>query len=189
MSDSLFHFVFPFLAILASGLKMRHRILVALILASLAVVLDVDHFFGLLARGTFHNIFVTLLLPIALFGVALKFEKKGTFWKTTTLMAALVLFSHPAIDLFVGSAGVHLFYPASNVDFLFNPISIPVTLPTGFVAHAISSEGIGFSIFFLFVLGIIFAEDLVKMLTRYKSAERALEKTVVLEEKKLKKNL
>lgn len=174
---------------MATGLKIRHRIAVALILASLAVALDIDHFFGLLARGTFHNIFVTVLLPLALFGLALRFEKKGIFWKTVTLMAALVLFSHPAIDMFVGSGGVHLFYPLSNVDLLFSGISLPVTLPTGFVAHAISNEGIGFSIFFLFVLGIIFAEDLVKMLTRYKSPGKAIEKTVEMEGKKIKKSL
>ena len=187
MSDSLFHFVFPFLAIMATGLKLKHRIVVAAVLASLAVFLDVDHFFGLVARGTFHNIFVTLLLPFSLFLLALKFEKKGNFWKNITLMAALVLFSHPAADMFVGHAGVKIFYPISDEKYLFDFVSFPVTLPDGFVAHAISSEGVGLSIFTVFLLGVIFVEDFVNVLIKTKSLVKAFRKTVLKEERKIER--
>lgn len=187
MSDSLFHFVFPFLAIMATGIKMKHRIIVALILASLAVLLDIDHFFGMVARGTLHNVFVTLLLPFSLFLIALKFEKRGNFWKNIFLMTALVLFSHPMVDMFVGSAGVKILYPLSEESYLFNFIKIPITLPDGFVASIISSEGIGFSIFTLFIFGIIFVEDFVNILTRSKRPDKAFEKTLEKEEKKIEK--
>ncbi len=189
MSDSLFHFVFPFLAIMATGLRIKHRIVVAVALASLAVLLDIDHFLGFVPRGTFHNIFITLLLPALLFLIAFKFEKKGDFWKTVTLMSALVLFSHPMVDMFVGDAGVRIFYPFSDKSYLFNFISVPVTLPNGFIANVISSEGIGLSIFVLFIFGIIFVEDFVNILTKYKSTERALKKTMKIEEKRIKKGL
>ncbi len=187
MSDALFHFTFPFLAIMATGLKMKHRIIVATILALLAVSLDVDHFFGMVARGTFHNVFVTLLLPIAIFLVALKFEKKGNFWKTVALMTALVLFSHPMVDLFVGSAGVKIFYPFSTESYLFNFIRVPITLPDGFVASIVSSEGIGMSIFVIFIFGVIFVEDFVRILTHTKRPEAAFEKTMIKEQRKIKK--
>lgn len=190
MSDSLFHFVFPLLAILATGLKIKHKIIIGVVLALIAVGLDADHFFGLEARGTFHNIYITLLLPLLLFGLAMRFEKRGTFWKHFMLIAVLVMFSHPAVDLFVGGAGVKLFYPFSDQSYLFNFVSVPITLPDGTIAQVVSSEGVGLSIFVLFVLGIIFTEDLVDILVKYKHhPERAVKRTVVKEERRIKKNL
>ncbi|TAL48548.1 hypothetical protein EPN87_00270 [archaeon] len=189
MSDALFHFVFPFLAIMATGLKIKHRIAVAFTLAMFAVLLDVDHLFGMLARGTLHNVFVTLLLPFSLFLIALNFERKGTFWKTVTLMAALVLFSHPMIDMFVGQAGVHIIYPFSDQMYLFNFIRIPLTLADGTVASIISSEGIGMSMFVLFAFGVIFVEDFVKMLPKAKGTEMALVETIEKEERNIERQL
>lgn len=189
MSDSLFHFVFPFLAIMATGLKIKHRIAVAFTLAMLAVLLDVDHLFGMVARGTLHNVFVTLLLPLGLFVVALKFEKTGTFWKTVTLMAALVLFSHPMVDMFVGNAGVHIFYPLSDQMYLFNFIQIPLTLSNGTVVSVISSEGIGMSMFVLFIFGVIFVEDFVNMLAKTKDPEAAFIEAIEKEERNIERQL
>lgn len=143
----------------------------------------------MVARGTLHNVFVTLLLPLSLFLLALKIEKKGNFWKNVMLMTALVLFSHPMVDMFVGNAGVEILYPVSRASYLFNFVSIPVTLPSGFVAHAVSSEGIGLSIFVLFIFGIIFVEDFVRILTKTRNTEKALEKAVETEERKIEKEL
>lgn len=189
MSDSLFHFVFPFIAIMATGLKMKHKVTIAIVLAIVAVGLDADHFFGLDARATFHNVFVTLLVPLALFGIAMVYEKRGDFWKHFFLIGVLVMFSHPAVDLFVGSGGVALFYPVSDEKYLFDFIHVPVTMPDGVVGSVISSEGVGLTVFMLFIFAIIFVNRFIDFLKRDKSLSRAVRDTVRSEEKEIEKGL
>jgi len=189
--DTLFHFIFPFFALMIARIRFKHRLPIAFAMAASTALLDVDHFFGLVPRGTFHNIFVTLVLPLSIFALAFILEKKGTYVKNVSLTLALFLFSHPIADVFTGSAPVLLFYPFSNAEFYLNSIKVysPIPMENGFVPAVIDSGGIGLTIFFAMILSVIFVEDFNKFLMRYKKPERAFEKTVKLEQKKIEKEL
>lgn len=111
MPDILFHFIFPIIAMLATRPKVKHRITTIIILAFIgSVVMDLDHFDPFVARGTFHNIFVTLLIPLVLIVLAFMYEKKGTYYKNLSIVLLLVLFSHTIADMF-SEGEVKLFYP------------------------------------------------------------------------------
>ena len=69
--DSLFHFIFPIIAALAAKVHVKHEIRNILIVGVLAVLIDVDHFVGV-ERATFHNIFVTVLIPIIIIILAFR---------------------------------------------------------------------------------------------------------------------
>src|SRR5437867_7562976 len=112
--DALFHFTFPLIALLAARVKIKHEIPVMLGLAFSAAFLDIDHFFGMVARGTLHNIFVVFFFPLALFFLSLKFEKGGTYYKNISLTLLLFWFSHPISDMFNVGEGVLFFYSFSN---------------------------------------------------------------------------
>src|SRR5437867_12553870 len=98
--DALFHFIFPLIALLAARVKIKHELPVALGLAFSAAALDIDHFFGMVARATLHNIFVVLLFPLALFILSLRFEKASNYYKNITLTLLLFWLSHPISDMF-----------------------------------------------------------------------------------------
>jgi hypothetical protein len=71
--DTLFHFIFPIIAALAARLNVKHPIKSILAAAVLTVLIDVDHFIGL-ERIAFHNVFVTILLPLALLYLSFHFK-------------------------------------------------------------------------------------------------------------------
>jgi membrane-bound metal-dependent hydrolase YbcI (DUF457 family) len=153
----------------------------------IAVFLDIDHFIGV-TRGSLHNIFVTLLLPIILFILALKLEKKGDYYKNVSLVLLLFLFSHPILDMFT-EEGVVLFYPFSTQFYDLSYLSLTIVLPSGIQAYVISTAGVGLTIYFLMVLSAIFVEDFLKVLKRERKLEKALVKTMEEEEKKIEKEL
>jgi len=189
--DTLFHFVFPLIIILAARPNIKHKITIAIIFALLAsLFIDLDHFGPLLARGTFHNVFVTLLIPAALFVLAMKFEKKGNNFKNMSLILLLVLFSHPIADMFT-EGGVALFYPITDQRFDFTGLSVlsPIPINTGSDAYIVSTAGVGLTIYFLMLLGIIFVEDFVTILKKEKRIDRAIEKTIKKEESRIEKDL
>ncbi len=187
--DTLFHFVFPFFALMIARIKFKHRLPIAFVMAASAALLDVDHFFGMVPRGTLHNVFVTLLLPLSIFVIAFLFEKKGTYIKNVSLTLALFLFSHPLADVFTGQAPVKMFYPLSNMDVWLNSFKVlsPIPMANGFVPTVVDSGGIGLLIYFLMILSVIFVEDFIKILMRVRNPERAFERTVKKEEKKIEK--
>ncbi len=187
--DTLFHFVFPFFALMIARIKFKHRLPIAFLLAASTALLDIDHFSPFVSRGTFHNIFFTLFLPLTVFALAFFFEKRSTYIKNISLTLALFWFSHPMADVFTGSAPVLLFYPVSDMPVFLNSLRVPITLPSGVTASIIDSGGIGLTIFFLMILSAIFVEDFVRFLMRYRKPGRAFEKTVELEQKKIEKEL
>ena len=189
--DTLFHFIFPLFALMIARIKFKHRIPVALGMAASAALIDVDHFWIFVPRATFHNIFFTLLLPLSIFALALVFEKKGTYIKNISLTLALVWFSHPLADVFTGQAPVRLLYPLSNAEFWFNSFRVasPIVMNNGFVPSVVDSGGIGLLIYFVMVLSVIFVEDFVRFLMRIRNPERAFEKTMKFEEKKIEREL
>jgi len=189
MGDTLFHFLFPLMALLIARLRFRHRISVSVMMAASAALLDVDHFFGLEARATLHNIFFTLLFPLVLYAVAFIYEKRGNYYKNIFLALLLVWFSHPMIDIFTGGAGVKLLYPVSNQQFLFNSFQYGIPLPTGVTGYVISSNGIGLTVYSAMILAVIFVEDFNKYLMKLRKPEKALIEAITYEERKIKKEL
>lgn len=185
--DALFHFVFPLIAILTARIRIKHKIGTCLTLATIAVFLDVDHFVGA-TRGSLHNIFVTLLLPIVLFILAFKFERKGDYYKNVSLVLLLFLFSHPILDMFT-EGGVMLFYPFSTQYYDLSHLSLTITLPSGIQGYIISTAGIGLTTYFLMILSVMFVEDFLKIFKRERKLEKAFIKTVEEEEKKIEKEL
>lgn len=135
--DTLFHFIFPLIAMMAARIKVKHSIRVSIILAAAAALIDVDHFFGLVARGTFHNIFVTVLFPIVLFLIF--FKKKNKHYMHLSLILLLFLVSHPILDMFT-EGGVELFYPFSNQMYDLSKFSLTIPLQGGGRIHYLYSR-------------------------------------------------
>ncbi len=189
--DTLFHFIFPFFALMIARIRFKHRLPIAFAMAASTALLDIDHFFGMVPRGTLHNIFVTLFLPLSIFVLAFIFEKRGTYIKNVSLTLALFLFSHPLADVFTGSAPVLLLYPFSNAEFYLNSIRVysPIAMENGFVPTVVDSGGVGLTIFFLMILSVIFVEDFIRFLMRYRKPEKAFEKTIRKERNKIEKEL
>lgn len=175
------------MAALAARIRIKHKIGTCLTLATFTAFLDVDHFIGV-TRGSLHNIFITLLFPIILFVLALKFEKKGDYYKNVSLVLLLFLFSHPILDMFV-EGGVMLFYPFSTQLYDLSGLSLKITLPSGEQGYIISSAGVGLTIYFSMILGSIFVGDFLCIFKKERKLETALVKTMEEEEKKIEKEL
>src|SRR3989338_7329309 len=111
--DVLFHFLFTLLALYAARVHVRNHHLAPLIFAFAATLPDFDHFFGMMPRATLHNVFVTILFPLALVALAFKYEKYGVYWKQMSILFFLVLASHSFLDFFT-SYSVMYFYPFST---------------------------------------------------------------------------
>jgi membrane-bound metal-dependent hydrolase YbcI (DUF457 family) len=183
--DALFHFLFPLMAALAARFHIKHGIGTVLTLAMLAMFLDIDHLFGV-TRATFHNVFITLLIPLVIVFIAFKYEKKGNYYKMLSLALLLFLFSHPILDMFT-EGGVAWLYPFSDT-YYAPTLSITVDI-SGSAAPLISTASIGLLIYFGILMLVLFLEDLISILKREHSLLRAAEDPIRLEEKRIKKNL
>ncbi len=171
----------------AARVKIKYKIRTMLLLASLAALIDVDHYFGLETRGTLHTIFVTAFIPLILFVLAMKYEKRRDYYKNVSLALFLVLLSHPIADYFTEGC-VRFLYPITTDCYEFTGY-LYATLPTGQNVYVISSAGIGLTIYFLMILGILFIEDFLKLLKKDKHIEKAFVETVEEEERKIKREL
>jgi membrane-bound metal-dependent hydrolase YbcI (DUF457 family) len=87
-----------------------------LLLAPLAVLLDIDHLLPPYHRLLLHNLFI--LVPIISLALYARFRTKNDLLYNVALIATFFLFSHLLLDLFTG-AGVPLFYPLSAATFGF----------------------------------------------------------------------
>lgn len=184
--DTLFHFIFPLMAMMAARVKVKHVITVSIILAAAAASLDLDHFFGLVPRATFHNIFVTVLFPVILFLIF--FKKKNKTYMHLSLILLLFLVSHPILDMF-DEGGVELFYPISDQMYDLTKFSLNIPLPTGEKVYIISTAGVGLTIYFLLILSVIFIDDFLNYFRKDKTAEYTFGKTLKKEEKKIEREL
>lgn len=178
--DSLFHFVFPIIAALAARLHLKHPIKSILAAAIIAVLLDLDHFIGF-ERATFHNIFVTILIPLIL--LYLSFHLKlNRYYKGFFILLLIFLSSHLFLDLFsspilgegigiVENKGVAIFYPLSTVKYSidFN-IKIPlvsVVPPYSVEGYIVSSLGFGILVYFIIILvPCIFLDDIIEIMEK-----------------------
>jgi len=175
--DSLFHFLFPMIALLAARIRIKHSIPTIIGLSFLAVILDIDHFFGMASRGTFHNVFVTLVLPIIIIILAFKYGKETH--RQIAIALLLVLFSHVILDFF-SEGTVMLFYPLTTARF-----DIDFTIM--FMGYGIvSSASIGLLIYFVILLMVLFLEEIDRfMIRKHESFKKAFFDAVRKEERKL----
>ncbi|MDD5416533.1 MAG: metal-dependent hydrolase [Candidatus Aenigmarchaeota archaeon] len=173
--DSLFHFVFPMIAALAARVHIKHPIRNILIAATLAVLVDLDHVFGI-PRVTTHNIFLLILIPL-IFVMYTFIKRKFYQQKGLSILILLFLASHLFLDVFTG--GVALFYPLSSTIYGID-FGVPITWTSiqgeGLEGYAISSLGVGISLFFLLiVLPCLFLDEIIeKMETKHEDFRRAL---------------
>ena len=178
--DSLFHFVFPIIAALAARLNVRHPIKSILAAAVLTVLIDVDHFIGV-PRATFHNVFVTILLPLTLLYLAFHF-KSSRYVKGFLLLLLVFSSSHIFIDMFsspvfgnsigiVEGLGPALFYPLSSTQYSidFNIITPLQNGPSEQIieGYIVSSLGFGILMYFIIILlPCLFLDDIIEIAER-----------------------
>ena len=174
--DSLFHFVFSIIAGLAIIPRQKHKLNIVFMLAFSAVVIDIDHFFGFSARGTLHNIFITLFFPVALFLFFFHYEnrwfnkskKKSIKLQTYSLLLLVMLTGHIVADTFY-HGGVKYFYPLSgkNYEMPSFELSVEKFVPqlsalTDYPwANVITRDGIALSLYAIIIFLGLFAEGFI----------------------------
>lgn len=174
--DSLFHFVFPIIAVLAARINIKHIIKTSIAAAAITVLLDIDHVFGI-ARGTFHNVFLTMLLPLLLLFLAFHFKTnryvKGFFFLLLIFLSShliLDLFSSPPFGTIVGiteGSGVALFYPLSSIKYSINFNIIISNDHSSLEGYLASSLGFGILIFFaMIIVPCLFLDDIIEISER-----------------------
>lgn len=182
--DSTFHFVFPLIVALAARIHLKHGLWWVLGASLATVLLDLDVF--MVHRATLHNVFVTFFIPLIFVIIAIKYEKRGTKWKTISLLFLLFLFSHTVLDMGT-EAGVQLFYPFSDQVYQFTG-GVSVNLPVG-EGYLVSGLGISLLLYFFLLLMVLFIEDLSKFLAKDKSVKKALKETIRKEEREFVEEL
>jgi len=161
--DTLFHFVFPIIAALAARIHVKHPVKIILSTALLAVLIDLDHFI-FLERATFHNVFITILLPFLLIFLSFHFKTKY-FIKGFFILLLLFLSSHTFLDTFTG--GVALLYPLSEQYYSIN-FALTIPLESKFSPYLIegvivSSLGLGIFLYFLvIILPCLFLDEIIE---------------------------
>ena len=157
--DTLYHFVFSIIVGLAIGLHIKHKFRIVAALAFLSVLVDVDHFLGLSARGTFHNIFFMFFIPVVLFLIFYAYEeKKSIKFQSYSLILLVMLMGHLVSDIMYGG-GVKLFYPFSDV--MYSAPAYTVLVTSGFYSPVISGDGIILLVYALILFSAVFAEDFI----------------------------
>ncbi|MBW6461626.1 MAG: metal-dependent hydrolase [DPANN group archaeon] len=157
--DTLFHLVFSVIVGLAICLKRKHKISILIALASLSILVDIDHFFWFETRGTFHNIFFIFLIPLTLFAVSYIYEnKKSIRLQTYSLLLFVMLTGHVITDMFYGGI-VKIFYPLSTVSYSFPNYTILAT--SEFYSPIIAGDGLILLICSIILLSVIFIEDVI----------------------------
>jgi len=167
--DPLIHVALPALLLLAMRLDPRS----VLLFAPLAIVpdLDVVH----LHRATFHNVFVTVALPLAFVTYS---RLRRPEWTMNSLLALFFLSSHLVLDL----GGVSVFWPfVTDLWYLDTNISISMRsgIDIGFdfdygwrdyapMGESSLLSGTGFALLFLVVLVlVVFRKEAISTLRKY----------------------
>lgn len=154
--DPLWHLVFAILAAMAVGLHKKHGMRDIVLLAFIAMLIDVDHLFFAYPRAL-HNIFITVALPLSLFYVAFHYEKRtGSIkFQSYALIMFIILVSHVISDMFYGNS-IAFLYPLSTA-----AVSLPQISYSLFGYKLISPEGIALTVFVLIVALVYFVEDFI----------------------------
>jgi membrane-bound metal-dependent hydrolase YbcI (DUF457 family) len=160
--DSLFHFVFAFIAGLAIGLHKKHSIRTLALLSFAAILIDVDHFFPSYPETkVLHNLFVTFLLPLLLFIVSFYYEKgRSIRLQSYALILLAMLTGHLAADFF-DEGGEKILYPLSD-----KKISLPNSILSIHLGDLITRSGIALLIYGFIILSAHFVEDFIYLFER-----------------------
>jgi membrane-bound metal-dependent hydrolase YbcI (DUF457 family) len=174
--DTLFHFIFPIIAALAARLNIKHPVKTILGVSFFALFIDLDHFIpGPANRALFHNIFVTLLIPLLILFLAFHF-KLSRYKKGLILLVLIFMTGHLFMDMFsnvygegIGITetkyGVGLFYPLSNAKYFLNfNIKIPLITSDGssIEGYLVSSLGFGILAYFIIIIvPCLFLDDII----------------------------
>jgi len=158
--DTLFHFIFSIIAGMALGLHLKHKLEIVVLAAAFSLLIDLDHFGGFITRGSFHNIFIFLLLPFVLFLLAYIYEKpKGQIkWQSFFLLLLVMLAGHVAADSF-SEGKVLLFYPLSMKE--IGMISEGTRMFDSIHPAVVEKEGIALALYFIILAGAVFIEDFI----------------------------
>jgi len=167
MPDSLFHFLFPVISALAARVHLKHNLRNIFIAGLFAVLIDLDHIWGI-PRATLHNVFVTTLIPILLIFYTFYFRKNDS-WKSFSILLLIFLSSHPTADFFA-EGPIAFFYPLSDK---FYTINFNIMIQQGLL---ISSSGVGLLIFFLLIiLPCYFLDEIIEITEkRHESIRKAI---------------
>ncbi|MCX8173867.1 MAG: winged helix-turn-helix domain-containing protein [Thermoplasmata archaeon] len=133
-TDVGFHILISFILALIVNVKLRHKYWVY-ITAAIGIngLIDADHlissFFG--DVNIFHNMFVFVLIPLVVYGLAFLYgQKEGRgIYPAAALMLFTITLSHMYLDVAAGTP-IFLQYPLSTTKFIFNP---SITMNSGFV--------------------------------------------------------
>jgi len=158
--DTLFHFIFSIIAGMALGLHIKHKLEIVVFASALALLIDIDHFFGFYRRATFHNVFVIFLIPFLLFLLAYIYERpRGKIkFQSLALLFLIMLVGHVVADMFVEGT-VILFYPLSTME--IGMTEFGTTLFDFIHPAVVNKEGIGLVIYLIILAGAIFVEDFI----------------------------
>jgi lysylphosphatidylglycerol synthetase-like protein (DUF2156 family) len=171
--DSLFHFVFAFIAGMAVNVKLRHKAGWVALVALAAVAIDIDHLMFAYQRA-FHNVFVVVLLPLALFYVAYKYErdKEQITYQSLSLLLLVMLVGHVVAD-FVAGGPIKLLYPLSSVD-----VALPGWWELTVIReswHIVAPEGVALALYGLVIGAAYYAEEFIYFVEeKHESVEEAL---------------
>ncbi|MDY6762006.1 MAG: metal-dependent hydrolase [Candidatus Nanohaloarchaea archaeon] len=162
--DSLFHFVFAFIAGMAVNVRLDHRPLWVVLVAFSAVLIDIDHLLFLAGalpyKRAFHSFLVVGLLPAALFYASYRYERgsESIRYQSLSLLLFVMLTGHVVADLF-NEGAVPLLYPLS---------SLLVTLPQGLEAtvlqegwHVVTPESVSLALYGAIIGAAYYTEELI----------------------------
>lgn len=179
--DAAFHFFFVMFFLFAARVHIKHHSLAPLFFAFVTMFPDIDHFFGLQSRVTFHNVFFTVLFPLALVAIAFLFEKKGVFWKQFAIILLVVLAIHPVLDLPTENHlyQVKYFWPVSQKGFSLDSSDFAPYFSIAQEHFLISPLSVSIALALLLMLPVWFLEETVDFMARKKeNAEEAAEDTL-----------
>lgn len=144
--DSLFHFVFAFIAGMAINARIGHHTpLQVAAVAFLSILIDVDHVLFAYNRA-FHTVFIAVLLPLLLFYTAYRYERRtgGIRYQSLAILLLVMLVGHVIADMLNGGA-LQVLYPLSDVT-----IHIPSALRLSFIQknwYLLSPDGVALAVY------------------------------------------
>ena len=146
--DTLFHFVLALAGgyMLVKGLGVRYNLIVIVFLASLSILIDIDHFIGV-KIPIFHNIFLAIIFPGILLLIVYFYNKEWIELQVYLFVFMIMLFGHLLADMIIGMYGIPLLYPLSNTLYMI-PRSWEVYLGNDPGSPLASTFGIAMAIYF-----------------------------------------
>jgi|WetSurMetagenome_2_1015567.scaffolds.fasta_scaffold64841_3 hypothetical protein len=161
--DSLSHFIFSVLAGMAVGLHKKHKLRYVVFIASLAVLLDLDHFLVplgyLTEHRSMHTVYFAILAPAVLFLISYYYERNTgkDRYQTFFLLLGIMLTGHLIADMIEGP--VKIFYPLSSMNINLPKVNIQAT--KDFQSTIVGQYGIGLAAYTVIIfLGALIHDTL-----------------------------